>query len=232
VTFVPAGDVQAVSEAAFQAGAGRIGQYEQCSFRTAGTGTFRGDETTNPTIGRAGRLEQVEELRLEVVCPAPRVAELCRAIRRAHSYEEPPVDVYRLEPRARGGLGRVGDLAEPADLDEIVRRVKRGLGVGGVLLARAPGRSDGLISRGACCAGSCGSLFLQAARRGAQVYLTGEMRHHDALAAAAAGMNVICVGHSNSERRCLPALADMLIQHLPELEVVVSDADVDPFQVV
>jgi dinuclear metal center YbgI/SA1388 family protein len=232
VTFVPEGDVQAVSDAAFEAGAGRIGQYEQCSFRTAGTGTFRGGDETDPTVGRAGRLEQVDELRLEVICPARRVVDICRAIRRAHSYEEPPVDVYPLESQARGGLGRIGDLAEPADLDELVRRVKQGLGVGGVLLARAPGRSDGPIRRGACCAGSCGSLFRQAARRGAQVYLTGEMRHHDALAAAAAGMNVICVGHSNSERRCLPVLADMLIKRLPELEVVVSDADADPFEVV
>jgi dinuclear metal center YbgI/SA1388 family protein len=232
ITFVPESDVQAVSEATFEAGAGTIGQYEECSFRAAGTGTFQGRDGTRPAIGQAGRFEQVAELRLEMVCPADRVAQVCKAIRRAHSYEEPPVDVYPLEPKACGGLGRIGNLVAPDDLTELVTRVKQALGVHGVQLARAPGLGDGPVTRGACCAGSCGSLFRQAARRGAEVYLTGEMRHHDALAAAAAGMSVICVGHSNSERRCLPLLADMLIQRLPELEVVVSDADADPFEVV
>jgi putative NIF3 family GTP cyclohydrolase 1 type 2 len=88
-----------------------------------------------------------------------------------------------------------------------------------------------LITRAACCAGSCGHSFRSAIARGATFYLTGEMRHHDALAAAAAGLTVACVGHSNSERPALARLANNLGQMLPGLEIVTSRRDLDPFTI-
>ena len=89
-----------------------------------------------------------------------------------------------------------------------------------------------MIALAACCAGSCGSLAQVAAKAGAQLYLTGEMRHHDALAAAAAGMTVVCVGHSNSERPALERLAVRLSLLRPGLDVVLSKQDKDPLQIV
>jgi hypothetical protein len=98
VVFVPEDALDAVRDAVFAAGAGRIGDYERCSWYTAGTGTFRGGETTAPSIGRAGSEERVPELRLETVFPAEREAEVLAALRAAHPYEEPAFDVYeRLE---------------------------------------------------------------------------------------------------------------------------------------
>lgn len=84
----------------------------------------------------------------------------------------------------------------------------------------------------ACGAGSCGSLFRKAAAGGAELYLTGEMRHHDALAAAEIGMTVVCVGHSNSERLALAHLAGRLRKMTPELKVALSKKDRDPFEIV
>src|SRR5215213_1169316 len=84
VVFVPDADLGKVSDAMFGAGAGAIGQYEQCSFRLAGTGTFFGTDSTNPTVGERGRREDVSEWRLEVVCPEGRVAEIVAALRKAH----------------------------------------------------------------------------------------------------------------------------------------------------
>ena len=83
-------------EALFEAGAGRIGKYERCSWYTQGTGTFFGGEGTDPSHGQAGREERVAELRLETVFPADRQEEVVAALRRAHPYEEPAFDIYAL----------------------------------------------------------------------------------------------------------------------------------------
>src|SRR6478609_3428679 len=95
VVFVPAAALDAVRDALFAAGAGRIGDYERCSWYAEGTGTFLGGEGTHPTIGGRGREERVPELRLETVFPDERHEEVVDAPRRAHPYEEPAFDVYQ-----------------------------------------------------------------------------------------------------------------------------------------
>jgi hypothetical protein len=97
VWFVPAEALDATRDAVFEAGAGRIGEYERCSWYTAGTGTFLGGDETDPTIGESGREEHVPELRVETVVPADRVEEVVAALRDAHPYEEPAYDLYALE---------------------------------------------------------------------------------------------------------------------------------------
>ena len=96
VVFTPPAEREAVSAAAFRAGAGRIGAYEECSFAIPGEGTFFGTEAANPTIGERGQRETVCELRLEFICPSPRLAAVLAAVRASHSYEEPAIDVYPL----------------------------------------------------------------------------------------------------------------------------------------
>src|SRR5204862_3926757 len=119
VVFVPDADLGRVADAMFAAGAGRIGQYSQCSFRLAGTGTFFGGEATNPTVGQKGRREEVGEWRLEAVCPEAALADVLRAMRQAHSYEEPAHDVYPLRTApGRAGTGRLGSLAQALPLEE------------------------------------------------------------------------------------------------------------------
>ena len=96
VVFVPPESLDAVRDALFAAGAGRIGDYERCSWYTEGTGTFLGGEGTEPTVGERGHEERVAELRLETVYPADREDEVVRALREAHPYEEPAFDLYPL----------------------------------------------------------------------------------------------------------------------------------------
>jgi hypothetical protein len=96
VVFVPREALDSVRDALFAAGAGRIGNYEHCSWYTEGTGTFCGGEGTLPSVGRAGREERVAELRLETIFPVERQDEVLAALRRAHPYEEPAFDVYEL----------------------------------------------------------------------------------------------------------------------------------------
>ena len=96
IVFVPREALDAVREALFAAGAGRIGNYEHCSWYTEGTGTFLGGKGSSPNVGQAGREERVNELRLETVFPAERQDEVLAALREAHPYEEPAVDIYEL----------------------------------------------------------------------------------------------------------------------------------------
>jgi hypothetical protein len=96
VVFVPREALDAVREALFAAGAGRIGNYQHCSWYTEGTGTFLGGEGSSPSVGRAGREERVAELRLETVFPTERQDEVITALRGAHPYEEPAFDIYEL----------------------------------------------------------------------------------------------------------------------------------------
>ncbi len=97
VWFVPAEALDSTRAAVFEAGAGRIGAYERCSWYTAGTGTFLGGEATDPTIGERGREEHVAELRVETVVPEERLDAVVAALRLAHPYEEPAYDLYALE---------------------------------------------------------------------------------------------------------------------------------------
>jgi hypothetical protein len=93
---VPADALDATRDAVFAAGGGRIGEYERCSWYTAGTGTFLGGEETDPAIGERGREEHVPELRVEAVVPAESIDDAVAALREAHPYEEPAYDVYAL----------------------------------------------------------------------------------------------------------------------------------------
>jgi dinuclear metal center YbgI/SA1388 family protein len=226
VTFVPAEHVEAVSLALFAAGAGRIGGYTSCSFRAAGTGTFFGGAGTNPAVGEAGRLEQAPEQRLETVVPVGRTQAVVDALRAAHPYEEPAFDLVRLAPGpARRGYGRVGAVA-PVPGTALVDRVKAALGVEQVLVA---GPVERVVSRAAVCAGSGAELMGDAIAAGAGLFLTGELKHHDALRAAEAGLAVVCTRHSTSERVALVALARRLSELLPRVAVTRSAQDRDPF---
>jgi dinuclear metal center YbgI/SA1388 family protein len=229
VTFVPANAIDKVSEALFAAGAGRIGQYSSCSFRSPGTGTFFGETGTNPAVGQAGKLERAEEIRLETVVPVNRIDEIVRALKQSHPYEEPAFDLNQLAAPPEGvGIGRVGKLPGDATAELLINHVKRELEIDHVLVA---GDATRLVKRAAVCAGACGNLLDDAIAQRCDLYLTGEMRHHDALKAVKSGMTVVCTLHSNSERAALKRLRDDLGRRLPALECRLSQQDRDPFSV-
>jgi dinuclear metal center YbgI/SA1388 family protein len=226
VTFVPEKDVEKVSRAMFDAGAGRIGNYSACSFRLNGTGTFFGEEGTNPAVGESGKLERVDEIRIETVVPVASVSDVVRALRASHPYEEPAFDLNMLAAAPTGlGMGRVGAVA-PIQRERLFERIKHELGIDRLLIA---GPLTGDVKSAAVCAGSCGDLLDDAITKKVDLYLTGEMRHHDAIKAARAGVTVVCCLHSNSERAVLKRLAGNLAKRLPGLELSLSQQDRDPF---
>jgi dinuclear metal center YbgI/SA1388 family protein len=225
VVFVPDSDLHKVSDAVFAAGAGVIGQYEQCSYRLAGTGTFFGTDTTNPTVGEKGRREEVSEWRLEVVVPEGKVDAVVAAMRSAHSYEEPAYDVYPLRPQPGPGEGRVGELAAAVPLGELARTVKAKLKAGLVQLVGDAGKP---VRRVAVACGAAGEFLSDALKAGADAFLTGEMRFHDCLAARHAGVGVLLPGHYATERPGVEDLAARLAEAFPETAVWPSRAERDP----
>jgi dinuclear metal center YbgI/SA1388 family protein len=228
VTFVPAKCVETVAAALFEAGAGQIGKYSCCSFRSPGVGTFFGGEGTHPAVGQSGKLERAEEIRLETQVALADVPAVIAALRATHPYEEPAFDLNALVPQSEGvGVGRVGVWAKAVPVAELIERVKRGLGIQTLLVA---GEMDRVVSRGAVCAGAGRGLLDDVLAAGAELYVTGELPHHDALRANAGGITVLCTLHSHSERAVLGRLRDRLLELLPGLAVQIAREDREPFE--
>jgi len=227
VVFVPPAEVDALRRALSAAGAGVIGHYTECGFELAGRGSFRGDATTRPTVGRREVLERVDEVRLEMVTPRGRIGAVVRALYAAHSYEEPAFDLYPLHAlpgRGQVGSGRVGQLKRPQR---------------GTTLARKLGAAVDLSI--ACCVGdlkrSFGSVTVAAGAFGVDDFtdpdslvLTGEFKHHDALKLLRRGVTALCLGHYASERLVLKALRERLAARLCKTRLALAKSDRAPFQ--
>ncbi|MCS6849572.1 MAG: Nif3-like dinuclear metal center hexameric protein [Gemmataceae bacterium] len=228
VVFVPDSDLNRVADALFTAGAGHIGQYSECSFRLAGTGTFFGSDATNPTVGQKGRREEVAEWRLEAICPEASLEAAVAAMRRAHSYEEPAYDVYPLRAvDPRRGEGRVGRLPAAPRLDELALRLRQLLRADAVATVGDPGRR---VERLALACGAGGAFLTDAQHAGADAFLTGELRFHDCLAAEAAGLALLLPGHYATERCGVEELAERLQRRWPDLEIWASRRERDPLR--
>lgn len=231
VAFVPDDPpevLQRVRDALSDAGAGHIGAYSHCTYTLEGTGTFKGSDATNPAYGEKGRLETVSEVRLETVCSSRNLARAIRALHESHPYEEPAFDVYALadKPDASRGGGRVMDLTEPATPSAIAQRLKTALRVNAVKLAS---KNDEPVTRIGACPGAGGGMIDEAIAQGAALFITGEMRHHETLAALEKGCAVLLAGHTNTERPYLPTLAERLRGELENVELVISERDRAPF---
>ncbi|MFO0910242.1 MAG: Nif3-like dinuclear metal center hexameric protein [Isosphaeraceae bacterium] len=230
VVFTPETDRDAVLSAAFAAGAGRIGAYSECSFSIPGTGTFFGLDGSNPTIGQAGRRESVAEHRIELVCPAGSLARVLAAVRSAHSYEEPAIDVYPLhgsDERSGPGSGRVGTLASPTTLGEFARTVAATLNAPSIQFVGDPRRP---VRRVAIICGAGDDFVSDAARAGADVLLTGEARLNRGYEAEARGLGLVVAGHHQTERPGVEDLAQRIAQAFPGLTVWASRLEADPFR--
>ena len=198
--FVPVADTARVQSAMFAAGAGAIGEYRECSWRTTGKGQFLPLDGAHPTIGSVGAVESVTEDRVEMVARRGARDAVLAALRSAHPYEEPAFDVLELAALpSRQGIGRIGTLDAPVTLAALTERVRAGLPetVWGV---RAAGDPERPVRTVAVCGGAGDSLLTAATRAGVDVYITADLRHHPVDEhLRAAGPAVIDVAHWASE---------------------------------
>lgn len=218
VVFVPEGHEDAVADALSGSGAGVIGDYTHCTFRTPGTGTFLPGEGSDPYLGEKGRLQRETEIRLETVVPAHLARAAGEAATAAHPYEEVPIDVYPVEGFPQGcGYGRTGALAQPLTPEELVSHVSGSLGFPARLVAEGGAE----IRHVAALGGSGGSFIPEAAASGADAYVTGDLDYHDALLAESLGLTAIDAGHAATELPSLEPLARRLAE-LVDVPVEVS----------
>jgi dinuclear metal center YbgI/SA1388 family protein len=228
VVFIPVDLVKKVSDAVFAAGAGCVGNYSCCGFGAEGVGSFLPLEGSRPAIGRKGKLEKVKEIRFETIVPGGKLESVIAAMRKAHPYEVPAFDCIKLSNLAdKFGLGRIGRLSKPTTIAKIIEKVKRATGAKAVGVV---GEEKRLVSKAAVCAGACGKLIFNVIAAKADLYLTGELKHHQALAAQEAGLTCLCLSHTVSERFVLKKLAKQLQRQLPNIRIQISKKDKDPFR--
>ncbi|HAL44880.1 MAG TPA: Nif3-like dinuclear metal center hexameric protein [Phycisphaerales bacterium] len=228
VVFVPTESLQKVADAVFRAGGGWIGNYSHCSYNSAGLGTFFPLEGANPTIGKRGKFENVQEIKFETIVPAEKIEKVVNAMKAAHPYEVPAFDIIKLHSLGdKIGLGRIGLLEKPVQFGALLKNIKR---MTGSKAAGIVGPKKRLVKKAAVCAGSCGKLIMNVIAEKCDLYLTGEIKHHQALAAQEAGVTVVCLSHTVSERFILKKVAKELQKGLKSVKIMVSKADKDPFE--
>ena len=209
VVFVPGTHAEAVIDAVDSAGGARIGGYSRCSFRSSGTGFFKGRAETSPYMGSVGREEQVEEVRIETVAPGSLTPRVLDAIRRAHPYEEPVIDIISLRSGALGGgIGAIGEFADPVSLESALETVRRRLMPEWI---KAAGPLKKTVRRVAVLGGSGGEFVGAAHGAGADLFVTGDVKYHQALDAEAVGMPLADIGHASGEKWILPEFRKMLL---------------------
>ena len=229
VTFVPSEQTELLANAVFAAGAGRIGhqyRYSECSFCCCGVGSFHGDNSTSPAVGRSGRREYVQELRLETIVPAADLPAVLTAMRAAHPYEEPAYDLIPLEPLDdRVGQGRVGKLVRPVTVETLLRRIKKSLNIKELKLIGSAKRKVSVVAVGA---GSISDMMPDVLKTGAEFLLTGEIKHNWALLAAQNGLSVAVAGHWTTERPGVERLAEHLSTAIKGVSFIAGSEDSDP----
>ncbi|MDO4280623.1 MAG: Nif3-like dinuclear metal center hexameric protein [Peptococcaceae bacterium] len=221
VVFVPEDHLEAVKGAMLAAGAGRQGAYSDCAWSVAGEGQFRPLDGAEPFLGQVGAVERVREARLELLVDQADLPAVLAAMSAAHPYEEVAYDVFENQSQPeRAYLGRVGELAEPVRLGDWLGDVKAALGTSHLKVA---GDLQTMVRRVALCGGSACEYMGAAKAAGADVYITGDMKYHDAQRALELGIPVVDVSHYAGERPVLEQIRARLNAAFPDaLDITIS----------
>jgi dinuclear metal center YbgI/SA1388 family protein len=225
VTFCPSAHADLVRDALFQAGAGHIGNYDNCSFNAAGTGTFRALNNANPFVGKKNELHFENEIRIETVFPVYMQTEIIRTLLSIHPYEEVAYDIYTLENNFEGaGSGMIGELDQEMDEQEFLIHIKRLIGGSTIRHTAFTGKK---IRRVALCGGSGSFLIHTAIDSGADVFLSGDIKYHDFFVPE--GKILLAdIGHYESEQFTKELLFTLLTEKFPNFAVFISDTLTNP----
>jgi len=226
--YVPTQYADKVSQAIFKAGAGKIGRYTETSFNIDGKGTFKPMEGTNPFIGKIGKREEVQEIKIETVVAERDLDSVVQAMKSVHPYEEPAYDVYELKTKPSYGIGIFGEIGKEAEISKFSLEVKNRLQARYIRLIKS---NEQKIKRVALCTGGGDSLLEQANNKDADLYITGDITYHTALRAKELGLNVMDVEHFDTEKFFVEALYDQLIKFgIPKNILIKSKKMESPYQ--
>lgn len=225
VTYVPADKAEQVRNALFHAGAGNIGNYSECSFNAEGTGTFKGDEDTNPYVGEPGKRHHENEVRIETIYPATIESKLLMALFLAHPYEEVAYDLYDLtNQHNQVGSGMIGELEEELSEEEFLFVLKQNMQARVIRHTALRGKN---VKRVAVCGGAGGFLLKHAISAGADFFVTADYKYHEFFDAE--GRVVIAdIGHFESEQFTVQLLYDIIRKKFPTFAIRLTEINTNP----
>lgn len=224
VTFCPSAHADIVRNALFEAGAGSIGNYSECSYNTEGFGTFKGAENTNPFVGEKGVQHREAEVRIETIYPAVIERQLIVALLQAHPYEEVAYDLYPLTNSFEAGSGMVGNLSEEMDELSFLQLLKERLNAKVVRHTALRGKK---VRRVAVCGGSGSFLLQRAIASGADVFVTADFKYHEFFDAD--GKIIISdVGHFESEQFTQELLFEIITKKFPNFALHLTSIHTNP----
>jgi dinuclear metal center YbgI/SA1388 family protein len=196
VTFIPQEHVENVTEELSSAGAGKIGEYEFCSFRLEGKGTFKGSDKSDPYLGEKGQKEYINETRLEMIFPRWKTTEILNALRKSHPYEEIAYDIYALENKSSDiGYGAIGELKKKIKASDFLTDVKEKIKIP---FLRVAGDLNRIVSKVALLGGAGNAHYQSAIEKGADVFISSEISYHT-FHDAMSRLVIVDAGHYETE---------------------------------
>ena len=211
VVFVPTSHLNKVAEAIHQAGAGSLGEYSNCSFRSSGVGTFKGSNLSNPSIGKKGVIESVEEIKFEVIVDKSILNKVISSMKTAHPYEEVAYDIYALQnENISYGIGVMGELSEEMTIKDFLAFVSSELNTSTLRYTKAYQKK---IKYVAVCGGSCGELINEAIMQNADAFVTADLKYHS-FQDAENKILLVDAGHYETEVPVLDEVQDRLKKFL------------------
>jgi dinuclear metal center YbgI/SA1388 family protein len=225
VVFCPHEHAEKVRSALFSAGAGGIGDYDECSFNLIGEGTFRGLDGSNPYVGEKGQRHTEPETRIEVLYPAYAEAEIIGTMKKAHPYEEVAYDLYQLRNIDQTtGAGMVGELKSEMEGKAFLSFLKESMKTGCVRHTALLNRN---VQKVAVCGGSGSFLLKPAIASGADIFITGDFKYHEFFDAEDR-IVIADIGHFESEQFTIDLIADFLAGKLSEVEIRKTSVNTNP----
>jgi len=225
VCFVPSSHADLVRNAIFSAGAGKIGQYDQCSFNIGGLGTFRGSENSNPFAGQKGEIHFEDEIRIETIFPSYLQNTVVSAMIKAHPYEEVAYDIYSLDnSNPCIGAGIVGNLPNAMNEQEFIKHIQS---LFHVSVIRHTKLLDQAVRRVALCGGSGSFLLENAKNSGAQFFISADFKYHQFFDAENR-IVIADIGHYESEQFTTELIAEILRKDFPTLQIHITEFDTNP----
>ncbi len=225
VVFVPNAYADKVRSALGEAGAGWTGNYSHCTYNVEGLGTFMPRNGTNPFIGEVNKLEEVDETRIETIVEKRNLNKALSKMIKVHPYEEVAYDVYPLKNKGKEyGYGRIGNIGEMS-LEKFLNVVKERLEVNPIKIY---GYNEKPIKRVAVCGGSGASFIYDAYKKGADVYVTGDIKYHDAQLGYKLGLIVVDANHYDTEKVILPKVKDYICEKTQNLVEVIIHKESSP----
>ncbi len=225
VFFVPVDHAGKVRQAVFEAGAGVIGKYDQCSYNVEGSGTFRASEHANPYVGRKGELHAEPEIRVETILPSHLRKKVVGALLEHHPYEEVAYDLYPLDNvYEKTGMGMLGEFEEPMEEHDFLNAVKMIFDAGCV---RYTSLTDKPVSKVAVCGGSGSFLLGKAISAGAGAFITSDFKYHQFFDADGKIL-VADIGHYESEQFTKELFYELVTKKFPKFAVRLSEVVTNP----